>query len=165
MGYEVIPEVTIGDPNKKELWDGITGNFPDHETRINSLEGGAKLITIINDTFLNAAQMTSGSVITEIILWQAKQTFNMTTAIISVLEAGSSGTVTMDVLKASSLDGAFASMLSTKPSVIYSEGDDSSSTNKVFSTTLVTAEDWIRIDLTSLQVPTRRLHLLVQGEI
>lgn len=71
-------------------------------------------------------------------------------------KAGTSGTTEID-LKYKRGGGSYTSMLTTKPSISYSSGDDSVSSNGVLdpANSDLLAGDIIRLDLTSVQTNGR----------
>jgi len=166
MARDVITttEIQAGKPTTTSLFNKIKGNDDDHETRINAVEVQGNRIVIFDEIVVNAAQYNSGTGIEEIGLWRSPISMNITQAVIHVLEAGTSGTWEYDLKKSSTLGGVFASMFTTKPSVVFSAGDNVSSSNAVFSDNSVSQGDFIKLDLTGLQSPARRIQIEVYGD-
>jgi len=119
MAFVTIPSgaIDVGDPVTKDLWDKVKGNDDDHETRINSLESGSGSITVIDDLIVNSSQFASTTTFEELILFRAGTGFTLTTALLTQIDAGLVGTLEVDILKATGIGGAFASVFSTKPSI------------------------------------------------
>ena len=90
--------------------------------------------------------------------------FTITDAIVTTLTAGSAGDLEVDVKKGSSL-GSLSTIFSTKPKVNYATGNNASSSNAVISSNSVAANDWIKVDITSVQTAQNRFHLWLIGEI
>ncbi len=144
-------EVLSGKPVSANTGTKIADNFDDHESRLQSLEGGATttyppLVFRVNGIYWTYGA-TDGLV---------KTTTNFpiifTGVRILIDKAGSSGTTEVDIKYKRGV-AAFTSMLNTKPSVLYSAGDDSISSNAVLdpSNSSLLAGDIIRLDITSVQ--------------
>jgi hypothetical protein len=152
MSYTAITsgEIASGEPNKNDTWTKVKDNFVDHETRIESLEGATAvygpIIFRVNGRYGLAGAVTS--------LLKTTINFSLTVTGIRVLidKAGTSGTTEVDILRSRS-GGAYVSLLSTKPSVLYSAGDDALSTNAILNPSNVNllAGDILRLDQTSAQ--------------
>ncbi len=125
-------------------------------------EGGseARPDSIIFNTFTRKNDYE----IDQVRLFKAPYSFTFTSCIVTTLVAGSAGALEIDVLKGSTL-GSLTTVFSTKPSVSYSAGNNTSSTNAVFSTTNVASNDWIQIDITGLQTGQNRFQLYLLGEV
>ena len=102
--------------------------------------------------------------LTRISLFKAPYDFNIISAIVTNIDAGTSGTLEMDVLSGSSL-GSVTSIFSTKPSVTSAAGDNASSTNAVISNPSVFENNWVRMDCTSLQTQQIRHHFYLLAEL
>lgn len=167
MAFSAInsSNIEVGDPVTAELWGLVKSNFDDHETRINSVEGGASKIVIINDLVVGSGQLAGASGSVEGVAHiRVPVNGTLTTAVISTTAAGSSGTTEIDVLKASTIAGTYTTVFSTKPSVT-SAASPGSSSNAVFSTTAITAGEFLRVDLTSLQVGQEPFIITVFGDV
>lgn len=144
-------EIQSGKPVRSDTQTKIKDNFEDHESRLQSLEGGSAttyppLIMRVNG-FYGLYGATNA-------LIKTTTNFPITITGVRVLidQAGSSGTTEID-LKVKSGVGAFTSILLTKPSVNFSAGNDAISSNAVLDATKVDllAGDIIQLDLTSVQ--------------
>jgi hypothetical protein len=113
---------------------------------------------------LNAFTRKDDYEIDQVRLFKAPYAFTFTSCIITTLVAGSAGTLEVDVLKGTTL-GSLTTVFSTKPSVSYSSGNNTSSSNAVFSTTSVSSGDWIQLDITSLQTKQNRFQMYLIGEV
>ena len=113
---------------------------------------------------LNAFTRKNDYEIDQAKLFKAPFAFNFTSAIVTTLVAGASGTLENDVKIGATL-GSLSTVFSTKPSVAQASGANASSSNAVFNSNAVAASDWIQIDITALQVNQHRYHLLILGEL
>lgn len=167
MAYVTIPsgDLDVGDPIKKDIMDLIKDNLDDHETRINSIEGGFNKVSVFNGKVANAGLYTSASTLEGLDVYTAPQAFTLTSAIVTVDVAGTSGTLEIDVQKSTDDGASWATVFSTKPSVAFGAGNNSVSTNAVFSVTSVAAGDLLRLDISGFQVPQRAFWVYVIGEL
>ena len=163
MAYTVFPNKNVGDPVTKDDFDIIRDNFEDHEDRLVDVEQNIAKIQVFNELFLNAVALVNSS-LEEVSIFRAEADFTLVEAKVIVLEAGTSGTTQVDVLKSSTIGGSFASVFSTKPSVAQAAGSNVESTNAVFSTTSISAGDYLKLNIDSLQLNQKRIIIHVFGE-
>lgn len=97
-------------------------------------------------------------------LFKSPFAFNLTGAVLNNLVAGSAGTLQIDVLKGSSPD-SLSTIFSTNPSINYSAGNYANSSNVVFSTTTISAGDWIALTVESFQTNQNKFHFSLTGEV
>lgn len=156
MAYVPITtaEITTGEPVANTTQTKIKDNFIAHETRIASLEGGSSSVyppVIFRVNGVYADVIATGLLKTTI-------NFNLTVTGVRLLidQAGTVGTTTIDIRYKRGA-GAYTSVLSTKPSVLFSAGSDSISTNAVLDPTQVNllAGDIIALDITSAQTAAK----------
>ena len=100
---------------------------------------------------------------TKLLIYRASKAITLTTAKVTNLVAGASGTAEIDIKIGSSLSSV-SSVFSTKPSVAYTGGDYVTSTNAAFSTTSVSINDFIVLDITNVQDVDPRLFVQLEGE-
>lgn len=141
-------EVTSGKPVATTTQSKIKANFDDHEARLEAIEANSSA----GDppiTFRIGGYYNTGTGI-------LKTTTNMSLVItgvrILVDTAGASGTVQIDIKKKRGA-GAYTSIFTTLPSVVYSAGNDSISTNAVLDSgqSDFIAGDILRLDIVSGQ--------------
>lgn len=163
-----LSEIAVGQPVKEELWTKVKCSLDDHESRMNALEAGANKFVIFDSLIHNASAGTQTSGGLNIIsLSIAQSSFNIVTAILTVLQAGTAGTVEFDLLRNTTADYTTATtMFSTKPSVAFGAGDFAKSVNAVFTGpgAIVAQNDHIYLDVTSLQDEMGAFHVHVFGE-
>jgi len=170
MAFTTIPSalINVGKAIKKEIFSYVKDNFDDHETRINSLEGGANRVEVFNNTVLLGS---ISSTYTGIVFYEAQTAFTLTGAKVSIFETGSisSGTLEIDFKKNSSPDDTgMASIFTTKPSIDFTTASDyEESSNQVLdgTKTSISIGDFIRFDITSLPVGLGKLRIVLYGEV
>jgi hypothetical protein len=148
-------EITSGKPVTSTTGTKIKNNFDDHEARIQAIEGGSATTFPPIILRVNGPYGQYGAV-NGIIKLTTNFPIVFTGVRILIDHAGSSGITQVDV-KYKSGGGAYTSMLLTQPSVSYTAGDDSISSNAVLDPahSSLLAGDIIRLDLTSVQTGGR----------
>lgn len=156
MAFSSIPSllIDIGKATKKEIFDLIKGNFDDHESRLNTVEGAASKITPWNDVVLNAS---SASSITHLDDWRVPFNFDLISAHVAIYDKGVlTGILEMDIKKHTSNDFSLASTIfTTKPSIDFSTASSfSESTNGVLDAgqSALTVGEYLFLSFT--QLPT-----------
>lgn len=157
MAYSPIDSSTIavGKPIKKELWDKVSGNDADFNSRINNLETIAVKVPLFKFFFLNAQVFSTA---TGLNYYEADASFTITNASVRIFEVGSlSGFFEFDIKRSvTDLDGtSFVSIFTTKPKIDFSTATDySESINQVFDVGQIDIEagEFLRLDIT--QMPT-----------
>jgi hypothetical protein len=160
MAFVAIPsaDIEVGKPVKKDLWDKTKGNLDDHETRINDAE--TQLDTAGRTYVFNVNGQ--GAVIDEADVDFVQAKARITGITMHVKQAGSSGTVTMDVeLKRGA--GSFSSILSSPVSIAQTAGDYAKATATV-STTDLEIDDIIRINIDAIQTGATGYKLIIQTQ-
>lgn len=140
-------DLAVGKPTKKELFDLIKSNFDDHETRITNTEAAISGVDPIVFTVVGAYSMLP-SPTTALLYFRVPFAITLTGAVLMIYEDGTSGTLQVDVQQKSGA-GSFATIFSTKPSIVSTGGDFSTSSNAVLSVTAIAQNDILRMDLTS----------------
>jgi len=144
-------EIESGKPVRSDTQTKIKDNFDDHESRLQSLEGGASttyppLILRVNGPYSLYGALTS--------ILKTTTNFPITITGVRLLidTAGSAGITEIDV-KYKRGGGSWTSILTTLPSVSYTAGNDALSSNGVVdvSESELEAGDIIRLDTTSVQ--------------
>ncbi len=156
MSYDPITstEIETGEPVTATTQGKIKDNFTDHEARILALEGGGT--TVYAPIIMRVNGNYTGCVYENIL--KTTLNFNLTVTGIRLLidSCGTAGTTEV-VLKWKRGGGAWTSLLSTNPSVVYSLGNDYLSTNSVLNSSNVNmqAGDILRLDMVSAQTGGR----------
>lgn len=142
-------EILSGKPVKNDLTLKIKNNFDDHESRIGVLETAIGSFRPIEFVVQGEYWRYGGSQ-TEVMIDRMNYNMTLTAARLMIKTAGTSGTTGIDILYKRGA-GAWTSIFSTTPSVLYSVGDYGISTNAIFSTTALLAGDLLRLDILSVQ--------------
>ncbi len=151
MSYVAInsTEVLPGKPVKTDLMVKIQGDFSDHESRIAVLETALNSYRPL-EFVVQGEYWRYGGAQTEVMIDRLNFNLTLTAARLMIKTAGTSGTTGVDILYKRGA-GAWTSIFSTTPSVLYSIGDYGISTNAVISTTALLAGDLLRLDIVSVQ--------------
>jgi hypothetical protein len=166
MAYTALTdaEVATGKPTKSSMLTKVKTNLADHENRLQDLEGGLTSspppIIFYVPGSAAASYSVSGHLKTVI-------NFNLTITGIRLYvdAAGTSGTHQIDLLYKRAA-GGYISVLTTKPSVAYTAGDDAISSNAVLDSgeASLLAGDILRLDIDSLQVEGANFYVRVDYE-
>lgn len=159
--------IAVGRAIKRELWLTTKNNFDDHESRIAALETAGSIIQVFDETIYSAAK---ASTLTGLLFFKAKQAMKIVRVQVQIFEKGSisSGTVSIDCKKASTLGGTFSSILTTQASINFATDPDYTSDDAVINSSLnsLAIDEFIKIDVTSLPtVPLKKMRVVVYGEI
>lgn len=154
-------EILPTKPVKTELWNTVKDNFDDHESRIISLQG--------SDTTDPAQFVVRGDYYTYgakigVAFIRAAYALTITDVKLFIVDAGASGTLQVDIQKKSGV-GAFATIFSTKPSVLFSAGDYSTSTNAAVSVGTVLAGDILRLDISTVMTGNDEFHVYLFHDV
>lgn len=144
-------EIATGEPVSNTTQTKIKENFDNLDGRMTTLEGGGSTVyPPIILTVGGGYQSMNGAVG----IVKTTCNFNLTVIGVRLLidRAGSAGTTEIDIQYKRG-GGAWTSILTTKPTVAYTAGNDSISTNAVLNPGEVAlqAGDIIRLNLSSVQ--------------
>jgi hypothetical protein len=141
-------EIASGEPVATTTQNKVKDNFANHEERIENLEA-----SVVD--FLPIVLSVGGwySANTNVLKTTANSSLTIIGVRILINTAGASGTTEIDLLRKRGA-GSYESILTTKPSVAYTAGNDALSSNAVLDATKVDIEagDILRLDITSAQV-------------
>lgn len=165
MAYTEIPssQVQSGEPVKAELAQQIRTNDIDFNTRLSSLETSVLERDPLFYDFVGRYS-DFGSSQTGVLYDRITNDMRLTAARLIISTAGTAGTTEVDVLYKRGA-GAWTSIFSTKPSVVYTAGDMAVSSNAVISTTDLEAGDFLRIDITGVQTGGNGAKLQLEWEV
>lgn len=167
MSYVTIDPVLIevGEPTRKELFQGIKDNLDDHETRISTAENAVNVsreisFPISGNYSLNGVRVGAGyyKLISDIAVQAVK---------IHQFKAYTSGTTEFDVLYKRGV-GSFTSIFSVRPTVTSANGDFYTSNNGTIVTQDLLVDDIIRVDITAVQTggfETHSITLTIEYEV
>ena len=154
MSYNPITgvEISTGKPVSNTTLNKVKENIDNLQSRVVSLEGGGESVfPPINLSLGGDYSSMVGS--KGVLLSTMNFGITITGVRLIISKAGSSGSTEVDVeFKRGS--GNWTSILTTKPSVAYSEGDYAISSNTVLDLSKVNLEagDLIRVNLTAAQL-------------
>lgn len=152
MAYSAFTDaqIAIGQANKKELWQKVKDNDDDHESRISDNAAG------VASTFPIEFIVRDSGVVSDAVSYvRVSSNITINSAIVTVMQAGTSGTLEVDIQGKEGV-GAFATILSGgNISVAFGAGDFASSSAAGFATTDFDTGDFLRIDLKTVQVGMR----------
>ena len=154
-------EIAVGEPVKNTTQTKIKDNLDNLNERIESLEGGSSttyppIILRVNGTYGEHGdlQLPANGIL------KTTLNFNITItgARLIIDEAGVSGTTEIDIKYKRGV-GAYTSIFTTKPSVGFASGDDSTSSNGILNISEVglQAGDIIRLDILDAQIRAQGL--------
>jgi len=151
MAYTEIPSslVQVGKAIKKELFRLIRENQIDINNRVTTLSLGANPIDVIEaDVDIKSTVIGDGTFAT----YKAKSFFNISAAILQIKSvAGNTGILTIDILKATTLDGAYSSILVSPMFINYSVASDYDFTTGDFGVlTGVNSGEYLKMKITTL---------------
>lgn len=170
MAYTTISSaaIQVGKAIKKNLWDLVRSNFEDHEARIAAVETIGTVVEIIDETVYSA---TASASLTGLFFYKAKQNIRVTKLEIQIYEKGSisSGSLTVDVKKSSSLNPiGFSSIMTTPATINFATAINYDLNAGVINSTLndVAVNEYLRLDVTALpSTPLSKFRVLVIGEL
>ena len=172
MSYTALTDadLEVGKPVKKSLFTVIKNNEGDHETRINSLEGGAgkviafdfQIVGYVSNYSVSELKAVGNHTVPadytlqelSITLLDSSNTFDSGG---NVAESSSAGDLEIDLLKSTDGGATFSSILTTKPNIPDGKNGKGTSSNSVgctaavFSDTSVDQDDILQIDLTQMK--------------
>jgi hypothetical protein len=160
--------IQVGKAIKKNLFDLIKQDLDDHESRISAVETIGTVLDIIDETFYSA---TTAATLTGMYFYKAKQSLRITKVEIQIYETGSisSGSLTVDLKKSSTLDPVgFSSIMTTQATINFATASDYDLNAGVINSTLneLSVNEYLRLDVTALpSTPLSKFRALVIGEL
>ncbi|TXH08659.1 MAG: hypothetical protein E6R04_10255 [Spirochaetes bacterium] len=162
MAYDTFDpaEIAAGQPVKQELWQKVSDNFVDHESRLSDVESGSGLTAPPFEFAVLGAHWLLGAAQTAVATMRAPYALTLTDVKLFIVDAGSAGTLQIDIQKKSG-GGAFGTVFSTKPSSVYTDGALYTSTNAALSVTSVANGDFLRLDLTTVMTDCDEFYVYI----
>lgn len=157
----------VGKPVIRALFNTLKTNQDDLNTRVLSVEAATNKIIFFNGTIYTAASFATA---TGLLFHRVESDIDVTDCKVALFDKGgiSSGTIEVDVQKASSADfTSSVSIFTTKPSLDLSTASSyDESTNAVLSVSnkVLSEGDYIRIDITSLPTGLGKVFVYLTGE-
>lgn len=159
--------IAVGKPLVKSIFDTLKTNSDDANTRLLTVEASTNKIIFYSGTITSAGTYAAA---TGLIFCRVQSAIDLTDCKVGIFDKGgvSSGTLSVDVQKASSLDfTSSVSVFTTQPSLDLSVASNyTESSNVVLSVSnkVLTEGDYIRIDISSLPTGLGRFSLYLIGE-
>lgn len=138
-------------------------NFDDLDSRQTALESVTQRVVIFDNLIIGLGQYPGASNLEQFASYRCPLDLNIISFEITQLEAGSAGTLEMD-LKTGVSHASLSSIMTTKPSLSFSAGDNATSVNQVFAVTAVSEGDYITLDVTQIQTGMGRCQVTVLAE-
>lgn len=166
MPFTTIPSssILVSKAVKKELMDLIKNNLDDHEIRLNALSAGSGPVVVFDQDFLNISTALD---LSNVFSWKATDNCNITKGQIQIYtkDGITTGSLTLDIKKSSTLGGTYTSVFTTKPTINYATATTYQSDDGVFNAgQAVLQDEYLRFSFSS--VPTgviTRVHVMVYG--
>lgn len=170
MAFTIInsSDIDVGKPLKKSLFDTIKNNFDDHESRIDTLEQGAGVITVADFEVVGYISHYSATELSNIATHRAPCDYILQELSITILDSvngfvsegvhavsSSAGFLEINLSKSTDGGATFNSILTTKPKIpegYFGAGTSSNSTGCIpvlFADTQVYQDDILSISVTS----------------
>lgn len=133
MAYSELSDsaIQVGKAIKKEIFKKLNDNVKDHEERISALALGSNPVEVCEaNVEIRSSAVGNGDILT----YKAKSYFIMSQAQLQIFakSPNTSGSLTIDILKAPSLDDTFVSMLTTPITIDYALAVDNELLDGVF---------------------------------
>lgn len=154
-------EIEVGEPTTKPLFEKIQDNFDDHETRIGATETGLTARPPIEFGVFGILQTSFAK--DGILYYRVPIALTITGVRLFVVNAGTSGTVTVDVEYKRGA-GAWSSILTTEISSDFTDGDLHVEAGTLSFTSLQ-AGDFLRLNVDSVQVNMEDFSVYVENEV
>jgi hypothetical protein len=167
MSYSTLNSslYAVGKAVTRQLFSTLKNNQDDLQTRVLSVEAATNKIVLFNGTISAAATFDT---YTNLTVHRAQSDIDITDVKVGIFNKGSisSGTLQIDIQKASSLDfSSSASIFSTKPSLDLSTASSyDESSNAVISGASISEGECVRIDITSIPSGLGSFFIYVIGE-
>lgn len=161
MAFTAINSNNIesGDPVTKNLWDKTKDNFDDHESRINDLESssdnnGPKLVFDV---------IGQGGVLDGAAYELIRENLTITSVLLFVKEAGTSGSVEVDIEYKRGAS-AFTSILTGTISSAFGSGDFDTVSGSLAVTDLNT-NDILRLNINAIQTDASGFQVILKTQV
>lgn len=143
-------QIAAEEPVTQDLLTTTKDNFDDHETRLLAAE--STVLTTFPITFHIIGPHYNFAAATAVTGCRVPFNLTLTGAKLFIPKAGTSGTLQVDV-QFQRVSG-FTTIFTTKPSLLYSVGDNATSTNAAINAGVASlqAGDQLRLDISAVQV-------------
>jgi len=166
MAYSAMTtdEVTAGAATKQETGVKIKDNFTDHETRISAVEASSTQESPIVFAVKGGHYKTAAE--DGVAYLMVPSAVSITSSLLIVLDAGGSGSTTVDIQKSAAGGASFSTIYTVTPTVAYDDGDYATDAGTLDGAeTGLDAGDILRLDLDEWQVGSFEFQLYLEFEI
>lgn len=177
-------DLEVGKPIKKKLFDNISSNFTDHESRMNNLEQGAGKIVVADFEVTGYISHYPVSEMVALATHRAPCSYKLLEFTVTLLDS-TNGFAAENVVAVSSLSGeleldlkkstdggiTYTTIMLVKPKIVSGvngKGTSSRTTGCVaasFSDININQDDMLRVDVTSKKDTQGTFHVLVYGSL
>lgn len=161
MAFSAFTSAAIqaGKAVKQELWTKVKDNFDDHETRITNAEAAADTVAPLRFEVIGEGGVLDGASYSVVLK-------NLTINGIKVFskEAGTSGTLEVDVLRSDDSGSTWNTLLSTPIQVPYTNGDFDI-TSGTLAISSLSINDIVRLDINSVQTDMQGFIVIIENEV
>lgn len=158
-------DIVAGKPTKEEIFQEIDSVLTDHENRLDLLDGDSQF-DLFNVNFTGRVDEYSVAIINQRCpIYKAPAAGSIVSVVVTLLEASTSGTLSLDIQKSTDNGQNWNSVLSSSVDLTgLTVGSLSGAVNFVVGGEVVTQNELYRIQLTSIQVGQGDFHVSIYGE-
>lgn len=157
-------DIVAGKPTKEEIFSDIDTILDDHETRISAVEGTSR-VDLFNIKYTGDVSLYSGTELDNLApTYKAPVNLNITSFVITLLEASTSGTLALDLEKSTDNGVTFNSILTGTVDVTGTTVGSTSGT-VTFTSNAINQNELVRIRISGIQVDQGTFHVSIYGEV
>lgn len=163
MAFETLTtaEITAGKPTAQELFRKLKGSLDDHESRLLTVESAVNQLPPISFDVIGT--LNSPTAMDGVLHYRANRALNLLAVRLFVVNAGSAGTLTIDVEYKRGA-GAWTSVLDTVISASYTSGD-LYVTSGVVAVSAIHSGDLLRLNVDSVQTDMTDFSVYLENEV
>lgn len=177
MAFLTIPPswLTVGEAIKKQLFQRIKEDLDDHETRIDSLEGGVNKVVVFNFEVCGFLSNYSASELVGIGTFKAPSNMIITEVKLTILNSSSTpttsssaGTLSIDLQKSSDGGATWSTILTGQPSISdgsFNAGAESGLVTFITGGEVLLLDEIIRVNVTSKKDSQGSFLITVYGDL
>lgn len=155
-----LAQIAAGEPTAQELFTKVKDNFDDHESRLNTTEAAVNSFNPIRFGVTNYIYYLPA---TQVDVERIPFDITLLAARILVMDAGSSGTIAIDLEYKRNTD-PWTTIFSTLPTASYTSGNFFLSSDGVISVPNLLLGDLLRLNINSGQAGNKQFAVLVDYE-
>ncbi len=176
MAFTTIPSswIEAGKALKKRIFQRISDNFEDHETRINNIESGVSKVEVFNFEVMGFINNYTVSELVQIGTHRAPNSYTITEAKLTLMNgssgasSSSAGVLEMDIEKSLDNGVTWNSIFLVRPSIadgVSATGSESSLITFVPTGEDISADDLLRVNVTSKKDTQGSFLITVYGDL